>query len=85
MNRFVPMLSMIVTLFCSGLAAADPDYQPYAPAPAAEQVSAPLFVVVAYSLIWLVLLGFVVSVWLRQRSIGLELEQLRRQLDQGGQ
>jgi len=59
------------------------DYQPYSPTASAAEVSAPLFVVLAYSLIWLVLLGFVVSVWWRQRRVAQELVQLRRQLQRG--
>jgi len=53
------------------------DYQPYQ---GAEQVSAPLLVVIAYSAIWLVLLGFVASVWRRQRQVQADLAQLERQL-----
>jgi len=60
--------------------AAGKGYEPYAPA--AEQVSAPLFVILAYSAIWLVLLLFVLSVWVRQRRVTSELAQIRRQLDQ---
>jgi CcmD family protein len=61
-------------------AAAGGDYQPYSPGDAAEQVSAPLFVVLAYSAIWIVLLLFVVSLWRRQRRVETEMEQLRQQL-----
>ena len=58
-------------------------YQPYVPAAGAHEVSAPLFVVLAYSAIWLVLLSFIISVWRRQRKVEAELESLRQQL--GGQ
>jgi len=53
-------------------------FQPWKP-PAKEQVSAPLFVVLAYSAIWLAVLAFVVSVWVRQRRVEQELAQLIRE------
>jgi CcmD family protein len=56
------------------------DYQPYVPG-SAEQVSAPLFVVLAYSVIWIVVLLYVLSVWLRQRRVAAELTQVRRELE----
>ncbi len=59
------------------------DYQPYVPAAGAHEISAPLFVVLAYSAIWLVLLSFIISVWRRQRKVETDLDRLRRQL--GGQ
>lgn len=55
-------------------------FKPWKP-PATEQVSAPLFVVIAYSAIWLVVLVFVVSVWTRQRRVEQELQRLRAQLE----
>ena len=61
-------------------AAGGDDYQPYQPS--AETISAPLFVVVAYSAIWLVILLFVLSVFLRQRRVSAELAQMRRQLEE---
>ena len=44
--------------------------------PKKEQVSAPLFVVLAYSAIWLAVLAFVVSIWRRQRRVEQELQTL---------
>jgi CcmD family protein len=55
------------------------DYQPYV-APQAEILSTPLFVLIAYSAIWIVLLIFVGSVWRRQRRVEAELELLRQRL-----
>ena len=53
-------------------------YKPWTP-PNKEQVSAPLFVVLAYSAIWLAVLAFVFSVWTRQRRVERELAQLIRE------
>lgn len=56
-------------------------YQPFTPG-STEQVSAPLFVVVAYSVIWIVLLLYVFAVWLRQRRVAADLAHVRQQLDE---
>ena len=81
----LPILCAMLTLTATLLepvAWADPgDYQPYSAAASGGQVSAPLFVVLAYSAIWLVLLGFVATVWLRQRRLEAELPELRRTLE----
>jgi CcmD family protein len=76
------VLSVVATLW-GRLASAAPsgDYQPYQPSASAEGVSAPLYVVLAYSAIWLVLLLFVASVWRRQRQVELEIERMRHQLE----
>jgi heme exporter protein CcmD len=60
--------------------AAGSGYERYAPPQAAASVSAPLYVVLAYSLIWLVLVAFVASVWRRQRQVEQELRQLEQRL-----
>ena len=58
-------------------------FQPWRP-PEKEQVSAPLFVVLAYSAIWLAVLAFVISVWVRQRRVEQELAQLIREQQKTG-
>lgn len=83
-TRLASLLCTLALLLVPSLALAADDYQPYAPGAAGEQVSAPMFVVIAYSLIWLVLLGFVFSVWRRQRLAEADLDQLRRQLEADG-
>jgi CcmD family protein len=60
--------------------AAEGDYQPYQPGSEQAAVSAPLFVVIAYSAIWLVVTGFLVMVWRKQREVERELERLSREL-----
>jgi CcmD family protein len=82
-ERALALLLALPVLLASSTAAADPggDFQPYKPGAATEQVSAPLHVVLAYSLIWLVLLGFVASVWRRQRRVEAEIREMRRQLE----
>lgn len=76
-------LTLIVALAARVAAAAPGDYQPYVP-PEGGQVSAPLYVVIAYSCIWLVLVLFVASVWRRQRRVEAELDVLRQQLARTG-
>lgn len=76
------VLSVIATLWGQlAWAAPEADYQPYQAPASAEGVSAPLYVVLAYSAIWLVLLLFVASVWRRQRRVEAEIEQMRHQLE----
>jgi CcmD family protein len=80
-------LLLVIALAARAAAASPADYQPYVP-PAAAEVSAPLYVVIAYSAIWLVLLLFVASVWRRQRRVEEEIAGLRQLLagpaDRGG-
>ena len=83
--RICPWL--VIVLAARAAAASPADYQPYVP-PAAAEVSAPLYVVIAYSAIWLVLILFVASVWRRQRRVEEEIDGLRQLLarpaDRGG-
>lgn len=75
------LMSLSVLLLSTwAAAAAAGDYEPYTP-PAQGQVSAPLFVLLAYSAIWVLLLLFVLSVWQRQRRVEDEVARLRRQLE----
>jgi CcmD family protein len=71
-------MSLIVTLLA--LAAPAGDYKPYVP-PAPSETSTPLFVIIAYSAIWLVLMFFVVSIWMRQRRVDEEIRALQRRLE----
>lgn len=73
------MCLVVVLVSARSAAATEVDYEPYAPS-AAEQISAPLFVVIAYLTIWLVLILFLASVWLRQRRVVRELHDLQRRL-----
>jgi CcmD family protein len=82
--RTVALLLTLPLVVASRAALAADDYVPYNAGAGAEQVSAPLFVVIAYSVIWIALVGFVVSVWRRQRQLERELEILRQQLEGGG-
>ncbi len=83
--RLVVRLLALALLLPAGIAsAAEGDYQPYQPGASGEAVSAPLFVVIAYSAIWLVLVGFVVMVWRRQREVQRELERLAHELARSG-
>jgi CcmD family protein len=72
-------LLVLLTAGASGAAAPEP-FEPYVP-PAAGQVSAPLYVIIAYAAIWLGVTLFLVSIWRRQRRVTAELEQLKREQD----
>jgi hypothetical protein len=72
-------MSLLVTLL-SLAPVAGGDYKPYVP-PAASETSTPLFVIIAYSAIWLILMFFLVSIWMRQRRVDDELRTLRRRLE----
>ncbi len=56
------------------------DYKPYVPPVGGVESIAPLFVIIAYSAIWLVLMGYLVSLWGRQRRVEEELGALQRRL-----
>lgn len=63
------------------LLAAGQDYEPFTPGGGgAAQVSVPLYVLLAYSLIWLVLLVWVASVFMRQKKVEQELDELKQEL-----
>ena len=63
------------------LLAAGQDFVPFTPGSGSEaQVSAPLYVVLAYSIIWVVLLAYVASVHKRQKVVEQELAELKREL-----
>ena len=72
-------LLLLLAPLLSLAAAGGGDYKPYVP-PAAGEGSTPLFVIIAYSAIWLVLMLFLVSVWWRQRRVDEEIRALQRRL-----
>jgi CcmD family protein len=75
----VVFTTVLVTEASRAWAAPGADWKPYV-AEHSDEVSAPLFVVLAYSAIWIVLLLFVLSVWRRQRELEAEIADLRQQL-----
>jgi uncharacterized protein HemY len=82
-DRLLKLLFLLAAALLATPAYAAPGGDGYTPyVPTTEQVSAPLFVIVAYSIIWLTLLLFVVSLWVRQRRVAVDIEQLRRQLEE---
>jgi len=63
------------------LLAAGQDFEPFTPGGAeTAQVSVPLYVTLAYSIIWLVLLVWVASVFMRQKAVQQELADLKQEL-----
>lgn len=76
MSPILLLLQPILALAAAG----GGDYKPYQPAPTTFP-SAPTFVLIAYSAIWIVLLLFLVSIWYRQRDVEKELRALQRRLE----
>ena len=75
-------MSLTLLLLWPLLSAATGDgFKPYVPPSEAGAISAPLFVLIAYAAIWVVLLVFLGSVWRRQRRVEEELRELQRRLE----
>ena len=84
MSLFVRLRTLLATLaitFAPALAFAD-EYVDFDPSKAQKSVSAPLYVVIAYSAIWLVVLIFAVMLYRRQQAIREELAQAQGRLDE---
>jgi CcmD family protein len=61
-------------------AAAQDEYVPVSEVPPDEQLPAVPLVFLAYGLIWLAVLVYVVTIWRRQAAVQKELDALKRQL-----
>jgi len=81
-RRVAPVVAALVTLAAGGAALAG-EYEPYTGAGGKQQVSASLFVVLAYSAIWLAVLVFVVMLWRRLGQVREELHRLEERLRRG--
>jgi hypothetical protein len=65
-------------------AAADPGFKPLAPGESAappDALSAPGLVKLAYSLMWVAVVGFLISLWRRHRRLNDEVEALRARVE----
>jgi CcmD family protein len=60
--------------------AAQDEYVPVSDLPPDEQLPAVPLVFIAYGLIWLAVLVYVVTIWRRQATVQKELDALKRQL-----
>jgi len=60
--------------------AAQNEYVPLSELPPDEQLPAVPLVFIAYGLIWLAVLVYVITIWRRQSAVEKELEVLKRQL-----
>jgi CcmD family protein len=60
--------------------AAQDEYVPVSELPPDEQLPAVPLVFIAYALIWLAVLVYVVTIWRRQAAVQKELDALKRQL-----
>ncbi len=66
-------------------AAAQDDFVPVSALPAAEQLPAAPLLIAAYALVWIILLGYVWSIWRRLGRVERELHALgRRVAERGG-
>lgn len=73
-------LAALMLLGRVAAAAGEDGYQDVV-AGAAQTSSAPVLVTIAYGLIWIVVLAYVVSIWRRQNRLSAQLQQLRRRLE----
>ncbi|MBW2734168.1 MAG: CcmD family protein [Deltaproteobacteria bacterium] len=78
-RRLLSLSALLGVLAPTALALAD-DYVDYNPAQASPSLSAPLFVIIAYSTIWIAVVGFTLMLWGRQRRINEELDDAQRRL-----
>ena len=69
-----------VLLFSFGGFAGDNEYEDIDPQAEKEQVSAPLFVTIAYSVIWLSAVGYLVFLRRRAADVDQEIAQLKTEL-----
>jgi CcmD family protein len=60
--------------------AAQDEYVPLSEVPPDEQLPAVPLVFIAYGLIWVAVLVYVITIWRRQSAVQKELEALKRQL-----
>ena len=56
------------------------EWQEYDPQSAVGAVDIPLFVILAYSAVWLVTLAFVVATWRRQARVHAQMNELQQRL-----
>ena len=83
------MIAVVATLSAAPLGARQPApaqagqgaFEPVHGKPADEQVPAPVYVMSAYAVVWVVLLGYVWLLWRRVRGVEKELTDLRRRID----
>ncbi len=80
-QKLYALFAALCVLLAPALVHAD-DYVDFDPSKAQKTVSAPLFVIIAYSAIWLVVLLFAVMLLRHQRAIGDELAQAQARLDE---
>lgn len=78
--RVAAALCAALLLLDTRTAAAAEVYEAYAGGDAAQQISAPLFVVLAYSAIWLAVLGYLVLLWRRAGQVREELHRMEGRL-----
>ncbi len=75
------VISLWVLLACSqAWAGPKSEYEPYVAPDRAGDPNVSLFVLLAYSSIWLVVLLFVLSVWRRQRQVEAEMRAIQAEL-----
>lgn len=80
MKRLIPQLVALLLPLLTATAAFADDYVDYDPQSATPNVSAPLFVIISYSAIWLLLVAFAIGLWRHQRKLSTQIDELNRRL-----
>lgn len=83
MKRLLSLL-VLAALWAPAATALADDYVDFDPSKATPTINTPLFVILAYSAIWIAAVGFTVILWRRQRRISEELDDARRRLTELG-
>ncbi len=80
---FSTLATLIVTFLVTApaIAEAADEFVDFDPAKATKSVSAPLFVIIAYAAIWLVVVLFAVIIFQKQRAIRAELDEAQARLE----
>jgi hypothetical protein len=81
-KRVAWTLALVFSLTAFATSALADDYVDFDPSKQTPSVSAPLYVVLAYSAIWLAVIGFAVMIWRRQRTVDEEIVGARQRLEE---
>jgi CcmD family protein len=85
LRTLVLMLTLMLSAAAASAGQPDPqsEFVPASEVPQSEQLPGGVFVVIAYGFIWVVLLGYVWSIWRRLTKVESEMRTLERR-GQGG-
>jgi CcmD family protein len=85
LRTVVLMLMLVLSAAAAWAGQPEPQsqFRPISEVPQSEQLPGGVFVVIAYGFIWVVLLGYVWSIWRRLGKVETEMRTLERR-SQGG-